>query len=355
MTHPHPTASIPVPRILFVCNADTHGAVSALDVCHRLCDALAAHGMQPMVLQQWPITPQVDPRPAARTQEYPYPVYCSRDVGSDATLLCLVEQPGLVITLGADPIGLALPLLDAGLPCIAWFVNASSFQSLPRGTLDHRVGLAAATQALAAQLGVLTGAPVVPLLPPLSAQEPCSGGGDAVLVASVRREDGIHRVLQMALARPHVPFIAIAPVGQMDADPPLRNDVPPNVSVLHASRALHRPCSMAVLPALTADLPWDMLAHCLCAQLPILASSEPLLEHAVGAAGLVVGTHQPLAAWLDALDLMLQNASPSSVGDLVAQERAHGLRLPAALAAQQCAQLAAQYVRSGGQPVAKRL
>lgn len=355
MTHTHPTASIPAPRILFVCNADTHGAVSALDVCHRLCDALASHGMRPLVLQQWPTSPQGDPRPAAKTQEYPYPVYCSRNVGRDATLLCLVEQPGLVITLGADPIGLALPLLDAGLPCVAWFVNASSFQSLPRGALDLRMGLAAATHALAAQLGVLTGAPVVPLLPPLAAQEPCSGGGDAVLVTSVRREDGIHRVLQMARARAHVPFVAIAPVGQIDADPSLRSDAPPNVSVLEASRALRRPFRMALLPALTPDLPWDMLAHCLCAQLPILASSEPLLEHAVGAAGLVVGTHQPLAAWLDALDLMLQNASASSVGDPVAQECAHGLRLPATLAAQQCAQLATQYVKSSGQPVARRL
>lgn len=352
--HP-PTTPVTAPRILFVCDADTTAAVSALEACHHLCDALASEGMQPLVLQNWPASAQNETRHAAKVQERPYPVYCSRSVGAEATLLSLVEQPTLAITLGADPVGLAQPLLDSGLPCIAWFVDASGFPALPSGELDRRLGLAAASEALASQLCVLAGTPVSPLLPPLSLHVQLSNGGDAVLIPSVRRLDGIQRVLQMARARPDIPFVALAQAGNTAAEQSLLTAAPSNVSVLDVRRAMRTNFRLAVLPALSADLPWDMLAHCLAAKLPVLASSEPLLEDAIGDAGMVVPASQPLEAWLDALDLMLQDGIANAVMAQSAGERANGLRLPAQLAAQECAQLALRHVRALGHPLTGRI
>ncbi len=355
MTPVHPTTPLTAPRILFVCDGDTTAAVSALEACHHLCDALASEGMQPVVLQNWPVTARTDTRHAAKVQERPYPVYCSRSVGAEATLLSLVEQPTLAITLGADPIGLAQPLLDSGLPCIAWFVDASGFPTLPSGDLDRRLGLAGASDALASQLSVLAGAPVSTLLPPLSHHMQFSHGGDAVLIPSIRRIDGIQRVLQMARARPHIPFVALAQAGHAAAEQSLFAAAPSNVSVLDARRAMRTNFRMAVLPALSADLPWDMLAHCLAAKLPLLASSEPLLEDALGDAGMVVPASQPLEAWLDALDQMLQGGVADTLMAQSAGERANGLRLPAQQAAQQCALLATRHVRALGHPLTGRL
>lgn len=330
-----PLPPVAAPRILFVCDADTSAAASALEACHRLCDALASAGLHPVVLQAWPATTQAETRHAAKVQERPYPVYCSRTIRAEANLLALVEQPTLAITLGVDPIGLAQPLLDGGLPCIAWFVDASSFQSLPSGPVDRRLGLAGASHALAAQLSVLAGAPVSTLLPPLLSHMQLSNGGDAVLVPSIRRVDGIHRVLEMARARPHILFVAIARADQAAAAQSLRSSAPSNVAVLDADRAAQTLFRMAVLPSLNADLPWDMLAHCLTAHLPVLASSESLLEDAVGDAGRVVPTSQPLEAWLDALDQMFEGDITVTSMAHAAGERASSLRItgPAGCAA----------------------
>jgi len=169
-------------------DVDTTVAGSTLRACHLLCEALAAAGLQALLLQPWPQSvAQTEVRPAAKMQERPYTVYCSRTVRSDASLLALVEHPTLVITLGTDPIGLAQPLLDGGLPCIAWFVDATGLHAVPVGGLDRRLGLAAASQALAAQLAAGTGTTVHSLLPPISHRLQLSNGGDAVLIPSNRR------------------------------------------------------------------------------------------------------------------------------------------------------------------------
>lgn len=354
MMRVHPKPLVAAPRILFVCDADTTTAASALEACHRLCDALTSAGLQPVVLQSWPSTTQAETRHAAKVQERPYPVYCSRSVVAEATLLALVEQPTLAITLGTNPIGLAQPLLDVGLPCIAWFVDASSFQSLPSGPIDRRLGLAGASHALAAQLSVLAGTPASTLFPPLLSHMQLSNGGDAVLIPSIRRVDGIQRVLEMARARPHILFAAIARADQA-AEQSLRSSAPSNVAVLDANRAAQMRFRMAVLPSLNADLPWDMLAHCLTANLPVLGSSEPLLEDAIGDAGRVVPTSQPLEAWLDALDQMFEGDITATAMAQTAGDRASNLRLPAPQAAQQCVQLATRHIRSSGPLLTGRL
>mgnify|MGYP002366478634 FL=1 len=94
---------------------------------------------------------------------------------------------------------------------------------------------------------------------------------------------------------------------QVAAEQLLLSGAPSNVTVLDVSRAMRTQFRIAVLPSLCAELPWDMLAHCLAANLPVLASSEPLLEDAIGVAGIVVPTSQPLEAWLDALDQIVQD------------------------------------------------
>lgn len=337
------------PRILFVCDAETSTAVVALEACHLLCEALAAAGLQPLLLQPWPQSAaQTEARPAAKLQERPYTVYCSRAVRTDASLLALVEQPALVITLGTDPVGLARPLLDSGLPCIAWFVDANGLDAFPIGGLDRRLGLAAASQALVAQLAAGTGTTVHALLPPTSHHLRLSNGGDAVLIPSIRRVDGIQRVLEMARARPHIPFVAIARKDNAVAEQALLVSAPANVAVIDDNRAMRTGFKMAVLPALSADLPWDMLAHCLAAKLPVLASSEPLLEDAIGDAGMVVPASQPLDAWLMHLDQMAMDGIAYAAMAQAAGERANGLRLPAEQAAHACAQLAARHVRAPG-------
>lgn len=335
-------------RILFVCDAETTAATSTLEACHRLCDSLVAVGVQPVVLQTWPAAARSETRTAAKTQERPYPVYCSTAVRTEATLLSLVVQPSLAITLGVDPIGLAQPLLRGGLSCIAWFINAASFQTLPSGTLDRRLGLAAASLALANQLSALTGTHVSTLIPPLSGTMQFSRGGDTVLIPSMRRVDGIQRTLQMARARPHIQFVAIAHTSHVAAEQALPSDTPSNVTILDVNRAASNQFHIAVLPSLSVDLPWDTLAHCLTANLPILASSEPLLEDAIGEAGLVIPISQPLAIWLDAFDQMLEEGIAMTAMAAAAGDSARGLRLPAPLAAQQCTELALRHVRASG-------
>lgn len=355
MIHMHPKSPVSAQRILFVCDGDASTAESALEACHRLCDALASVGMQPLILQNWPATARTETRQAAKVQERPYPVYCSRSVEADAPLLCLVEQPALAITLGVNPIGLAQPLLNSAVPCIAWFIDSSGFQWLPGGALDRRLGLAAATHALATQLSVLTGTPVSALLPPLSHPTQFSHGGDAVLIPSIRPVDGIQRVLQMARARPHIPFVAIAQGCQTTAEPSALSGAPSNVTVLDASRAMRTHFRMAVLPSLGANLPWDRLAHCLAAHIPMLVSSEPLLEDAIGDAGMVVSTSRPLEAWLDALDQMTQDGIANAAMAQAAGERSSTLRLPTPLAAQQCEQLAARHIKLSGHLLTGRI
>ncbi|MBI2750244.1 MAG: hypothetical protein HYX43_13165 [Burkholderiales bacterium] len=344
------------PRILFVCDADTTTAIVALEASHLLCEALAAVGLQPLLLQPWPQpAAQTELRPAAKLQERPYTVYCSRTVRADAALLALVEQPTLAITLGTDPVGLAQPLLDGGLPCIAWFADATGLHALPIGGLDRRLGLAAASQALSAQLAAGTGTTVHALLPPISHRLRLSNGGDAVLIPSIRRVDGIQRVLEMARARPHIPFVAIARQGHAAAEQALLASAPTNVAVIDDNRAMRTGFKVAVLPALSADLPWDMLAHCLAAKLPVLASSEPLLEDAIGDAGMVIPASQPLDAWLMHLDQMMTGGMAYTAMAQAASERANGLRLPATQAAQQCAQLANRHARTSGRLFSGRL
>ena len=344
------------PRILFVCDADTHTAVSALETCHLLCEALAAAGMRPLVLQPWSQSAgQREARPAAKVQDRPYTVYCSRNVRADAALLMLVEQPALAITLGTDPIGLAQSLLDSGLPCLAWFVDATGLHTLPVGSLDSRLGLAAATRALAEQLAAGSGTTVNTLLPPFIQPLRLSNGGSSVLIASFRRIDGIQRVLEIARARPHIPFVAIARNDNAATVQTLVSNAPSNVTVVDENRAMRTGFKLAILPALSADLPWDMLAHCLAAKLPVLASSEPLLEEAVGDAGMIVPASEPLEAWLAHLDQMVEGGVGYTAMSQAAADRANGLRLLAPQAAQACAELVTRQLRSSGHLLRERI
>lgn len=343
--------NIPALRILLVCDGESGSAVPASATCHRLAEALAATGQHPLVLQPWPAaTETTETRPSARVQDRPYTVYCSRSVIADIALLALIEQPALAVTLGPHPIALAQPLLDSGVPSLAWLLDAKSLHTIPGPAHLHRLGLAAASNALAAQASTMTGTTVHAMLPPLSYDAPaCLGSGSAVLVPSTRHIDGMQRVLEMARARPQWPFVCLCePDSLHSTRAQLASVSTPNVTVMELHQASGVAARAAVLPALSADLPWDTLAWCMARGLPVLGSTETLLEESLGDAGLVLPARQPLEAWLDGLDQLMLDDVGHAIRAEAATARASGLRLAPPAAARQFLQIALRHLRAGG-------
>jgi hypothetical protein len=342
----HSLSETPGGRILFVCDSGSEGASSPLQECTRLCDTLASMGLVPLVLRGWPSAPH-DSRHAAKVQEHPYSVYCSREVYAEAPLLALLEQPSVAITLGKDPVGLAQPLLESGVSCIAWFQNDEALRAFPAGPVDRRLGLAAASSALAGRLQVLTGRSVATLLPPLPSITRFAGGGDAVLMPADRLIDGLQRVLEIAHARPDYRFHVLSDAPGGAAVPARLSHAPANVTRVDKSSA---PCNyrVAVLPALGCDLPWHTLAQCLAAGIPVLGSTEPLLVETLRAPDLLVSATAPLEAWLAPLDrLMRDDVAHAQMGHLAVQ-RSNSLCLSPQTCAEQCLQVASQHLASTG-------
>ena len=349
----HSLSDMPGGRILFVCDTGPTSAGSPLQACSRLCDALASTGLGPLMLRGWPHAPH-ESRHAAKVQEHPYPIYCSREVRAEAPLLALLEQPSLAITLGNDPVGLAQPLLEAGISCMAWILDAEGLQSFAAGPLDRRLGLAAASSALAARLQVLMGRPVATLVPPLPSVSRFGGGGDAVLMPTDRLIDGLQRVLEMAQARPDYRFHVLSDAPGGAAMPACASHAPANVTWVDKSSA---PCNyrVAVLPALGSDLPWHTLAQCLAAGIPVLGSTEPLLVETLRTPELLVSATAPLDAWLAPLDLLMRDDVAHAQMRPVAAQHSRALELPSPEAAQQCLQIAGRHLASTGHLLAGHL
>jgi hypothetical protein len=351
MTSPATAHKSPALRILLICDGDTFSAVPALPHCHQLAQALADIGQHPIVLQHWPqAATQGDARTRERLQERPYTVYRCRNVRDDVALLALVEQPTLAITLGPNPFALAKPLLQANVPCVAWLLDAHNLHTLPSGPLPRGLGVAAATQALAALASAMVGSPVSTLAPPAEPLGVPLGSGNAVLVPSTRRVDGMQRVMELARARPEQGFVALAPPEQLGIEQRTWAQTLPNLTVVENNRAARNGFRCALLPALSADLPWDLLARSLASGLPVLGSTEPLLAHAVGGAGLLLPATAPVEAWLSALDQLL--AQPPQRYAQSAIEQARQIRLPAEEAAQQTVQLALRHFQDDGLAIA---
>lgn len=337
-------SNLPGVRILFVCDTESASVAASLQACSRLCDALASVGVAPLVLRGWQHAPH-EARHAAKVQEHPYPIYCSREVRAEAPLLALLEQPSLAITLGKDPVGLAQPLLEAGISCMAWFLDAEGLRSFPDVPVDRRLGLAAASSALASRLQVLTGRPVATLLPPLPSVSRFAGGGDAVLTLADRLMDGLQRVLEMAHARPDYRFHVLSDAPGGAAMPARASNPPANVTWVDKSSA-PRNYRVAVLPALGCDLPWHTLAECLAAGIPVLGSTEPLLVETLSTPDLQVSATAPLEAWLTPLDLLMRDDAAHAPMRQMAVQRSGTLALPSAEAAQQCLHVASKHVAS---------
>jgi hypothetical protein len=349
----HSLSDMPGGRILFVCDSGPASAWSALQACSRLCDALASMGLAALMLRTWPAAPH-ESRHAAKVQEHPYPIYCTREVRAEAPLLALLEQPSLAITLGNDPVGLAQPLLEAGIACMAWILDAEGLRSFAAGPLDRRLGLAAASSALALRLQVLTGRPVAMLVPPLPSVSRFEGDGDAILMPADRLIDGLQRVLEMAQARPDYRFHVLSDAPGGAAMSARVSHAPANVTWVDRSSA---PCGyrVAVLPALGCDLPWHTLAQCLAAGIPVLGSTEPLLVETLRAPELLVSATAPLEAWLARLDLLIRDDVAHAQMRQVALHGsgAWGLAPPASAA--QCLQIAGRHLASTGHLLAGHL
>lgn len=349
----HSLSDMPGGRILFVCDTGAEGASSPLLECTRLCDALAAMGLAPLVLRGWPPALH-ESRHAAKVQEHPYCVYCSREVYAEAPLLALLEQPSLAITLGRDPVGLAQPLLESGIACMAWFLSGEGLHSFPAGPVDRRLGLAAASSALACRLQVLTGRPVATLPPPLPSIARFAGGGDAVLMPADRLIDGLQRVLDMAHARPDYRFHVLSDGPGSAAVPARLSHAPANVSRVDRNSG-HASYRVAVLPALGSDLPWKVLAECLAGGIPVLGSTEPLLVETLRTPDLLVSATAPLEAWLAPLDLLMRDDVAHAQMRRLAVQGSGALGLSSHACAEQCLQVASQHLASNGRLLAGHL
>lgn len=343
MTSPATAHKTPALRILLVCDGDTFSAVPALPHCHQLAQALADVGQHPIVLQHWPqAATQGDARTRERLQERPYTVYRSRNVRDDVALLALVEQPAVAITLGPNPVALAKPLLQANVPCVAWLLDAHNLHTIP-SVLTRGLHVAAATRALAMHAAAMVGDLASHLAPPAEPRGMLFESGNAVLVPSTRCVDGMQRVTELARARPDLSFVALAQTEHVAAEQRAWVQTLPNLTVVDSNRAVRNGFRCALLPALSADLPWDVLARCMASGLPILGSTEPLLAHAIGDAGLLLPATAPVEAWLAALDQLLADPPQRYAQSAIAQAR--HIRLPAEEAAQQAIQLALRHVQ----------
>lgn len=343
----------PVTHILFVCDTEPVGAVAALQACASLCQALAGVGLAPLLLRAW-AAGQPGAGHAAKIQQHPYAVYCSREVRAEAALLALLEQPSVAITLGHDPVALAQPLLASGVACVAWIVDEAGLRAFPSGPLDRRLGLAAAGGALAQRLSVLTGRPVATLLPPLSGVPGFAADGEAVLVPASRAIDGVLRVLEMAAARPDYRFKLLSDGGDAASLPVGLAQLPNNVSLVDRGAGPYKG-RVALLPALSGDLPWGALAQCLAAGIAVLGSTEPLLQDSLGDAGLLLPATAPLDTWLAALDRLMRDDSGRDNMRQRALRRSTTLRLEPAAAAQNCVQLLERHLESCGHLLAGRI
>jgi hypothetical protein len=203
-------------------------------------------------------------------------------------------------------------------------------------------------------VAVVAGKPVAAVLPSLAQRARLSNAGDAILIPSCRRVDGIQRVLDIARARPQYRFIAVANPAHGHAEQQLLAGAPRNVSGVDIG-SVSSGFKLALVPTLNADLPWNTLAECLAGGIPILGSTEPLLVEAVADAGWLLSATSPLGAWLDQLDRIMQ--SDALPADMVqaAIQRASLLRLAPEVSARQCLQVVGQHMASGAQFVSGRL
>lgn len=349
---------------MFVCDMDFPDE-TLIDECGQLCEALLAQGASPLILRAWGAHPaHAAPLRAAKLQETPYPVYCAQDVRQAAPLLALLEQATVVIALGRNPPATAQSMLDAGIPCLAWFFDQSSLRSVPAGTMDARLGLAAASTALAAQLAVMTGLPVSALQPPSTRLPPCAANEASILVPGSRRADGIQRVVEMARLRPQYRFAVLtdtspAPecVLQTAAQTALNaspHPLPLNLSAI-AGEKTPPPARLALLPSLDGTLPWKNLGNSLAAGIPVLGSSEALLVDALGAAGSTLPASAPLASWLKRLDSLMNDDTEYAMLAKEASRQGALLRPPPEQAARQCLALIERHLHTGTRRLTGRL
>lgn len=346
---------------MFVCDMDSPDE-ARLHACGQLCEALLAHGTQALLLRAWGRhDTHKAPLRAAKIREQPYPVYCAQDVRAAAPLLALLEQATVAIALGENPPATAQTLLDAGIPCLAWFLDQASLHAIPAGKMDPRLALVAAPTALATQITLMTGLPVAALLPPCAPSSAhASAESGTILVPGSKRKDGISHVVEMARLRPQYRFAVLtgsAPECVLQA---AALALPPNVSPISGEKRLP-PARLALLPALDGNLPWNTLGECLSAGIPVLGSTEALLVDALGAAGSTLPASAPLASWLKELDSLMReeangekNAKYAGLANETQRQGALLRPLPDQ-AAHQCLELIHRHLHTGAQRLTGRL
>lgn len=261
-----------------------------------LCAALAEGGIAPIVLHGWTGAGRLH---VDRSDARGYPVYRSDAPAADIALLAVLERPSAAVLFGGDALGLAEPLVAAGVPV---FLVVEGDGPVDLGALEASalVSLAATTLQEAARLSLLQGAPVTVLPFPVPEKPAFEGGGTAILVLGDRRADGVAVALALAEARPAYRFIFSARVAQI---PGLHQRLSrlANVQMHTVGMSLPR-LGLALLPHCVGVAPWENLAGALAAGVPVLGGDSPLLAAGIGAAGMSLSLTAPAEAWYAALD-----------------------------------------------------
>lgn len=294
-----------------------------------LCSALIAAGAEAAVLcgqnEHQLAAPEQRPR---RDDLLGYPVFRVADPVRDLALLVASWNPSIVVVQsGTTLLPMVVSSLDTGKPTAVYLHNVETHQL--GGTLvpDPAILYLSNSEFTAQRWRALCGIDSV-VVPPLVLPERyfVSGRGDHVLFVNPTQIKGVEIMFALAAACPDIPFLVAESWGlspQWRAYCMRRARALPNIEWTPPTRdmrALYARTRTLLMPSLWEESFGRTVVEAHINAIPVVASTRGALPQTVGAGGVLVDAHAPIAQWERALRLAYM---PSPQFDQLSEQARH--------------------------------
>lgn len=293
----------------------------------ELSQQLVLMGHEPVVLSG--MNPVKDQQ-ILRDDSFNFPIYRSgRPLQTIAALLTTI-LPDIVVLTGREMAGLAALLSEMDFPVTVWL-----FDNDQHGFDDHEISsdiqFLASSTFVAQQARTLLGVQALVAPPIISEQgEVRSSPGDSVLFFNPTRRKGVELVFEIASNRPSLRF-TIVETGCMSEKWRQycykKASQCGNIDWRRPSINLHEfygKARLLLVPSLCEEGFCRAVTEAQRYGIPVLASNRGYLPMNVGPGGSTLDPHEPIQAWLEALDRIWERAGEES--DRVSLTRKHAYR-----------------------------
>jgi len=275
-----------------------------------LCSALVGVGVQAAVLCGLKEHANaLSDRASRRDDQLGYPVFRVADPIHDLALLAASWEPSIIVVQsGTTLIPMVVAALDTGRPTAVYLHNVETHQL--GGTLvpDPAILYLSNSAFTAQRWNALCGIDST-VIPPLVLPERyfVSGRGDRVLFVNPTPIKGVEIMFALAEACPDIPFLVSESWGldpQWRAYCLERAALLPNIEwspPTRDMRPVYARSRTLLMPSLWEESYGRTVVEAQINAIPVVASNRGALPGVVGAGGILVDAHAPLAEWEHAL------------------------------------------------------